>query len=125
MTTRFLEKFRAGEPVFGTMVMWVRTPGIIRMAAVAGFDYVMIDLQHSNLGFETVVDMCEVARAAGIALFIRPSDMSQDVVNRLQDMGARVRAYDPVGTTAFVDLDTTKDVYPTAPERSHISHVVC
>jgi len=32
--------------------------------------------------------------------------------------------YDPVGSTRFVDFDTTRPVYPTAPDKCHISHVV-
>lgn len=36
-----------------------------------------------------------------------------------------LRPYDPVGSTRYVDFDTTKDVYVTHPDRSHISHVVC
>jgi type III restriction enzyme len=45
------------------------------------------------------------------------------------DAGPRtVRAqpapYDAVGSTRWVDFDTTKDVYDTDPERSHVSHVV-
>jgi len=35
-----------------------------------------------------------------------------------------MRAYDSVGTTRYVDFDTTKAVYPTAPAKCHISHVV-
>jgi type III restriction enzyme len=36
-----------------------------------------------------------------------------------------LRPYDPVGSTRYVDFDTTKDVFTTDPERCHISHVVC
>jgi len=36
-----------------------------------------------------------------------------------------LRAYDPVGSTRYVDFDTTKEVFPTDPDRCHISHVVC
>lgn len=70
------------------MVMYVRTPGIVRMAAQSGLDFVLIDLQHSTLGLETVADMCEVARACGIAALIRPSEVNQDSANRLLDIGA-------------------------------------
>ncbi len=35
-----------------------------------------------------------------------------------------LRPYDVVGSTRYVDFDTTKAVYPTAPDKSHISHVV-
>lgn len=87
MPTPFARKVRDGEPVLGTMVMYVRTPGIVRMAAAAGLDYVLIDLQHSVFGLETVADMCEVARAAGIAALVRPGAVSQDTINQLLDVG--------------------------------------
>jgi len=35
-----------------------------------------------------------------------------------------LRPYDVVGSTRYVDFDTTKAVYPTAPEKCHVSHVV-
>jgi type III restriction enzyme len=35
-----------------------------------------------------------------------------------------LRPYDTVGSTRYVDFDTTKAVYPTDPARCHISHVV-
>ena len=35
-----------------------------------------------------------------------------------------LRPYDLIGSTRYVDFDTTKAVYPTAPEKCHISHVV-
>jgi type III restriction enzyme len=36
-----------------------------------------------------------------------------------------LRPYEPVGSTRYVDFDTTKDVYTTHPERCHVSHVAC
>jgi type III restriction enzyme len=36
-----------------------------------------------------------------------------------------LRPYDPVGTTADVDFDTIKRVYPTDERRCHVSDVVC
>ncbi len=35
-----------------------------------------------------------------------------------------LRPYDTVGSTRYVDFDTTRPVYPTDPARCHISHVV-
>jgi type III restriction enzyme len=35
-----------------------------------------------------------------------------------------MRPYDPVGSTRYVDFDTTKAVYATRPDRCHVSHVV-
>ncbi len=35
-----------------------------------------------------------------------------------------LRPYDTIGTTRYVDFDTTRPVYVTDPEKCHISHVV-
>ena len=37
---------------------------------------------------------------------------------------ARLRPYDPIGTTATVDFTTTRPVWPTQPDKCHVSHVV-
>ena len=36
-----------------------------------------------------------------------------------------VRPYDSIGSTRYVDFDTTRDTYSTRPDKCHISHVVC
>ena len=35
-----------------------------------------------------------------------------------------LRPYDTLGSTRYVDFDTTRPVYPTDPDKCHISHVV-
>jgi type III restriction enzyme len=35
-----------------------------------------------------------------------------------------LRPYDPIGSTRYVDFDTTRPVYPTDPRKCHLSHVV-
>jgi very-short-patch-repair endonuclease len=35
-----------------------------------------------------------------------------------------LRPYDPIGSTRYVDFDTTRPVYKTDPEKCHVSHVV-
>lgn len=35
-----------------------------------------------------------------------------------------LRPYDAIGSTRYVDFDTTKAVYPTEPDKCHVSHVV-
>jgi len=36
-----------------------------------------------------------------------------------------LQPYDYIGSTRYVDFDTTRPVYPTHPAKCHISHVVC
>ena len=45
--------------------------------------------------------------------------------NREARMLPILRPYDPVGTTAGVDFDTTKPTFRTDEERCHVTHVVC
>jgi type III restriction enzyme len=58
-------------------------------------------------------------RAAGLihAAIVRGSDDAPRLI-------ARLRPYDPVGSTAGVDFDTIKPAWPTRADRCHISHVV-
>lgn len=35
-----------------------------------------------------------------------------------------LKPYDTVGSTRYVDFDTTKPVYATRPDKCHVSHVV-
>ncbi len=36
-----------------------------------------------------------------------------------------LQPYDTVGSTSYVDFDTTRPVWPADPDKCHISHVVC
>lgn len=117
MPTPFRQKFESGQQVFGTMLMYVRTPGIVRMAAAAGFDYVLIDLQHSVLGIETVADMCEVARATGVGAFLRPNVVSQDTVNQLLDLGADGLMLHDVSSSEQLETSSRQMRYAPAGSR--------
>jgi len=95
---------RPGDgPLLGSWIMYVRTPGIVRMAAMAGLDYVIVDNQHSAIDWETMADMCELARACGIAAFVRPSMLNEGTVNRIQDLGAHGVMVPGVEDRATVD----------------------
>ena len=44
----------------------------------------------------------------------------QDGEKRLKPI---LRPYDAIGSTRYVDFDTLRAVYPTSPEKCHVSHV--
>ena len=112
MASDFRSRLHAGDLVMGTMVMYVRTPGVVRMAAAAGLDYVLIDLQHSIFDLELVADMCEVARAAGIAALVRPNRADADTVNRIQDLGANGLMFPDVSSRRQIEQGITAMHYP-------------
>jgi len=74
----FAERLRAGDSLFGT---FVKTPGFhaTEILGSVGFDFVVIDEEHSPINRETLDMMILAARARNIAPLVRigePSDFS-------------------------------------------------
>jgi 2-keto-3-deoxy-L-rhamnonate aldolase RhmA len=99
---RLMRTLASNQLAFGTIVSMVRNPGIVRLIAACGFDFVLIDLQHSALTMETVGDLCEVARACNIAPIVRPYAHERNLASRLLDIGATGLMFADVTTRAQV-----------------------
>lgn len=93
---------RLGEPgacLFGT---WVKIASLetIELLAYAGFDFVVIDMEHAPLTFEAVYRAIVAAQGFGMAALVRLPDSSGSNVQRILDSGAdgvlvpRVRSCD-------------------------------
>lgn len=76
-----------GAPTFGT---WVKLPSLetLEVLAQAGFDFVVVDLEHSPLSLETAFTQIIVAQALGMAAFVRVPDRSGSYLQRVLDAGA-------------------------------------
>lgn len=85
---RFKQEVRTRDVLIGTWLMGSRSPMVIRLAASAGFDFVLIDTQHVALGEETLADFCDVASACALPALVRIPDPSAASVNRVLDLGA-------------------------------------
>lgn len=87
--TTLKARLRAGDTVFGSEINRIRSADIARVYAVAGFDFVFIDMEHSGFSFETVGDMCDTARRYGIAPIVRVPQVEYPFVSRALDCGAK------------------------------------
>jgi len=76
-----------GSATFGT---WVKLPTIetVELLAGAGFEFVVVDLEHSPLGLETAARLVFAAQALGMAALVRVPDLSGSLYQRLLDCGA-------------------------------------
>jgi 2-keto-3-deoxy-L-rhamnonate aldolase RhmA len=83
-----VKKLKEGKRIVGTMVRMVRNPAIARVAAVAGLDFIMLDMEHGPFNIETVEDVFKTARAAGLGSFIRVPELAKGYVSRILDAGA-------------------------------------
>lgn len=79
---------KAGGVVVGTMVSEVRTPAVAQMMATAGYQFILIDMEHSAFNMETVQDMILACRAAGIQSVVRTPGMERCSLSRPLDAGA-------------------------------------
>jgi 4-hydroxy-2-oxoheptanedioate aldolase len=77
----------ASEPAYGA---WINTRDatLVEAAALAGFDYVCIDMQHGLAGPEGVVDMiAAMARTSAVPL-VRVAQNDAALIGRVLDAGA-------------------------------------
>ena len=63
-------------------------PVVTELAGLAGFDFVVIDLEHSPFSMETTVGMVRAASARGIAAIVRVTDNAAPELSRALDTGA-------------------------------------
>ncbi|HEY6065572.1 MAG TPA: aldolase/citrate lyase family protein [Thermoanaerobaculia bacterium] len=76
-----------GETLLGCFLTWP-VGGIVELAALAGFDFVLIDVEHGFFSIESVAAMIVAGDAAGIAALVRPPSALSDQVGRYLDAGA-------------------------------------
>lgn len=75
------------RPVLGT---WIKIPAteVVELAALAGFDLVVIDLEHSPIDLETAHRLIGTALHTGLSPVVRVADLHPGLVQRLLDAGA-------------------------------------
>jgi 2-keto-3-deoxy-L-rhamnonate aldolase RhmA len=88
VVNRMKRSLASGGYALGTIVNTIRHPGFMRILSEAGYDFAFIDTTHSALTFDILNDMCDMARACGIAPIVRPYDRSPGEAQRLLDVGA-------------------------------------
>ena len=86
-TNRMKASLHAGEPVFGCSIM-VPSPQMVEMIAHAGFDWVLIDLEHGTIDLQTAELMIIAAEASGVTPIARPRSNSKADITSIMDRGA-------------------------------------
>jgi len=80
-------KFRDAAPAFGCSVM-IPSPQIVEMAGHAGFDWVLIDLEHGSIDLESAELMVMAADSVGITPIVRPRSNASADITAAMDRGA-------------------------------------
>ncbi len=77
-----------GKTVFGPFCK-ILDPAVVELAALAGFDFVIIDMEHGPYSLETVQQMLRAAEARGITAVVRVTENSETSILRVLDIGAQ------------------------------------
>ncbi|MEU4830556.1 aldolase/citrate lyase family protein [Streptosporangium sp. NPDC023615] len=84
---RLREALAGGERVLGTFVK-LPTADCVDLARWAGFDFVVVDLEHSSLPEATALALVRHAAATGLPALVRVPSVDPALINRVLEAGA-------------------------------------
>ena len=82
------EAWNRGEPATGFNVFESLRPSVAKIAARAGFDFVMVDTEHVVHNEETLTNFLVIARDNGLAPWVTVVAPERALVSRMLDAGA-------------------------------------
>jgi 2-dehydro-3-deoxyglucarate aldolase/4-hydroxy-2-oxoheptanedioate aldolase len=108
---------RAGGVALGTMVFEFNTTGIARLAAAAGADFAVFDLEHTGWSMETVRMLAATSRGTDLLPFVRLPATEYHFLARALDAGAMGLMVPMVESEAQARLIVASAKYPPAGRR--------
>lgn len=88
--SRSTSLFRAALQRGTALGTWVKiaAPESMELIALAGFDFAVIDMEHSTIDMETAYALIGIARNSGVSPIVRVSSVAAGTIGRLLDAGA-------------------------------------
>lgn len=97
------ERLRHGEALIGCFQR-IPAPEVTELCAHAGFDHVVIDMEHTPVSEGRVADLVRAAEAAGIAPFVRVASADPATVARVLEAGPAGIHFPMVGSAAEAEI---------------------
>ena len=85
---RLKEKLSTDSPCLGTFAT-IPNPSVVEMIAYAGFDFVIIDMEHGVMDLESVENMVRAADIHGLTSIVRVPENSESSILRALETGAQ------------------------------------
>ncbi|MGH2617207.1 MAG: HpcH/HpaI aldolase family protein [Thermomicrobiales bacterium] len=85
---RVKRALRDGGVAFGTMVFEFGTTGIGQIAAAAGADFAIFDMEHTGWSIETIRSLMATCRAVALVPMVRVPAIEYHLLSRPLDVGA-------------------------------------
>jgi 2-keto-3-deoxy-L-rhamnonate aldolase RhmA len=109
------KRLSSGGTVFGCFQR-MTAPEVTEACAYAGFDFVVVDMEHAHVGEDRVVDLVRAAEAAGIEALVRVARNDAGTIGRLLDAGPAGVHVPRVGSAVEAAAAVAASSYP--PEGS-------
>lgn len=87
-----------GGLALGTFVIDIPDPSTLTAVAVAGFEFAVLDMEHSPVDFGRLEELINAGRAAGLPMLVRPWGTDTGLIGKILDMGAHGIMVPHVGT---------------------------
>lgn len=85
--TRLRRKASAGWAL-GTFLIELPSPATLTALSLAGFDFVVLDMEHSAIDCSTLEPLILAAQAAGLSALVRTWGEDSGLIGKVLDMGA-------------------------------------
>lgn len=108
---RFKDKLVADELTLGTFIQ-VGGPEVVEICGAVGLDFVILDTEHTPVGWERLSAMCLAGLYAGTFPIIRVGTTQQALVTRALDAGARGVMFPQVQTADEASVAARACRYP-------------
>lgn len=93
------QKLLNGQTVYGPFCK-LQDPSVVEIAALAGLDFVILDMEHGPLSVESVQTIARAAQAKGIEVVVRVTENSASDILRILDVGVNSIQVPQVNTAA-------------------------
>ncbi|SEN05430.1 HpcH/HpaI aldolase family protein [Lihuaxuella thermophila] len=114
---RTKQKIRQGEPVYGLFCS-NPSPLTVEMIGAAGYDFLIIDLEHTLINPETVQHMIRAAEAFQITPLVRVPEKSPGTILQVLDAGAQGVVIPHVRTREDIEQAVSAAFYTPKGNRS-------
>jgi len=81
------QKLKNNELTLGSWIM-MNTPMSVEVMSLAGFDWLVVDIEHTAIDLETTQSLITTIQAKGIKALVRVSKNEEVVIKKVLDMGA-------------------------------------
>jgi 2-dehydro-3-deoxyglucarate aldolase/4-hydroxy-2-oxoheptanedioate aldolase len=111
------QRLAAGDTAFGAMVFEFLSPGLPQIARNAGAEFLLYDMEHTGLGFETLKTQFALCRGLEVVPLVRVPRGEYAFIARALDVGAFGVMAPMVGTAAEAQAIVACTRYPPAGRR--------